>query len=174
MHSIQATSEWIFFVSSVCLHSQKKCLKKVYRHVKRRERKKINLYFFLSFQSLLINIIHIKMTKLTEWLTGLAVFFGVYWILVTKKVSNQFTEDFYFHIQISPVVIVLLLAVSQVKQSMIINFMKHYFNEQVYAITTVIYRTLTFNECKEAADELMKEIQEAKSDLKSKGFEFNS
>lgn len=54
------------------------------------------------------------MTKLTEWLTGLAVFFGIYWILVTRKVSNQFTEDFFFHIQISPIVAVLLLGVSWV------------------------------------------------------------
>lgn len=53
-----------------------------------------------------------EMTKLTEWLSGLVVFFGVYWILVTRKVSNQFTEDFFFHIQISPIVIVLLLGVS--------------------------------------------------------------
>lgn len=39
-------------------------------------------------------------------------------------------------------------------------------------MTTVLYRTLTFNECKEAAAELMDEIKEAKSDLKSKGFKF--
>jgi hypothetical protein len=84
----------------------------------------VNIYFFCHSANCLY--ILNKMTKLTEWLTGLAVFFGIYWILVTKKVSNQFTEDFYFHIQISPVIIVLLLGVRFnliiIKLSIITNF----------------------------------------------------
>lgn len=54
------------------------------------------------------------------------------------------------------------------------NESHHQFSDpQVYAVTTVLYRTLTFNECKEASEDLMKEIIEAKADLKSKGFKFN-
>lgn len=44
---------------------------------------------------------------------------------------------------------------------------------QVYAVVTVLYRTLTFNECKEAAEELQKEIQEARADLRTKGMKFD-
>ena len=51
----------------------------------------------------------------------------------------------------------------------------------VYAIVTfgllsaviVMYRVFTFNDCPEANQELMKQIEESKSDLKKKGFVFN-
>ncbi len=42
----------------------------------------------------------------------------------------------------------------------------------LYAAFVVIYRTLTFNDCPEAADELQKQIKEAKADLKKKGLKF--
>lgn len=40
---------------------------------------------------------------------------------------------------------------------------------QVYSVTVVLYRTLTFNNCEEAAKELLEQIKEAKKDLRSKG-----
>jgi dolichol-phosphate mannosyltransferase subunit 3 len=40
-------------------------------------------------------------------------------------------------------------------------------------VTTVLYRTLTFNECKEASDELQEEIKLARADLKTKGMKFD-
>lgn len=38
----------------------------------------------------------------------------------------------------------------------------------------VIYRTLTFNDCPEAAEELKKQISEARRDLESRGMKFES
>lgn len=43
---------------------------------------------------------------------------------------------------------------------------------KIYAVSTVLYRVFTFNDCKEAAEEIQKQILEAKKDLKSKGFKF--
>lgn len=53
-----------------------------------------------------------KMTKLAEWLTGLAVFFGIYAALVTKQIKHQFVDDYYFEIQIFPLICIVLLGVS--------------------------------------------------------------
>lgn len=43
---------------------------------------------------------------------------------------------------------------------------------QGYAVYTVLYRVFTFNDCPEAAEEIQKQIEEAKADLSSKGFKF--
>lgn len=40
------------------------------------------------------------------------------------------------------------------------------------ALTKVIYYSFRFNDCKEAADSLRKEIVEARTDLTRKGFNF--
>jgi dolichyl-phosphate mannosyltransferase polypeptide 3 len=40
-------------------------------------------------------------------------------------------------------------------------------------VTTVLYRTLTFNECTEAAEELQRQIKEARADLTKKGMKFD-
>lgn len=42
----------------------------------------------------------------------------------------------------------------------------------MYAVVTVLYRVFTFNDCPEAAEELQKQIDEAKADLSAKGFKF--
>lgn len=42
----------------------------------------------------------------------------------------------------------------------------------MYAGVTVLYRVFTFNDCPEAAEELQKQIDEAKADLSAKGFAF--
>ncbi|KAG5670560.1 hypothetical protein PVAND_000814 [Polypedilum vanderplanki] len=93
------------------------------------------------------------MTKLTEWLVALSVFFGIYLAIITKQFKHSFFEEHLFEIKILPLVLIFLLG--------------------IYAVTTVLYRTLTFNECKEAAEELQKEIIEAKKDLSSKGMKFD-
>uniref|UniRef100_A0A336MNV9 Dolichol-phosphate mannosyltransferase subunit 3 n=1 Tax=Culicoides sonorensis TaxID=179676 RepID=A0A336MNV9_CULSO len=92
------------------------------------------------------------MTKLLQWLLALSVFAGIYSAFVFKYVRNQFVDENEFLVQISPIILVGLFG--------------------VYSVTVVLYRTLTFNDCKEAADELQAQIQEAKKDLKSKGFKF--
>lgn len=40
---------------------------------------------------------------------------------------------------------------------------------KVYSGSTVLYRTFTFNDCPEAAKELLEEIDMARADLKRKG-----
>ncbi|XP_070498203.1 dolichol-phosphate mannosyltransferase subunit 3 [Chironomus tepperi] len=92
------------------------------------------------------------MTKLNEWVFGLSVFFGIYMALVTRRFKHEIIDENMFYIQILPIILVALLG--------------------IYAVTTVLYRTLTFNDCKEAADELQKEIVEAKKDLAKKGMKF--
>ena len=43
---------------------------------------------------------------------------------------------------------------------------------QCYSLISVGYQLMTFNDCKEAADEIKQEIQTARRDLASKGFKF--
>lgn len=43
---------------------------------------------------------------------------------------------------------------------------------QAYSAFTVLYRVFTFNDCPEAAEEIQKQIEEAKADLAAKGFKF--
>lgn len=40
---------------------------------------------------------------------------------------------------------------------------------QIYSVYTVLYRTFTFNDCPDAADEIQRQIKEAKEDLATKG-----
>lgn len=40
---------------------------------------------------------------------------------------------------------------------------------QIYSVFIVLYRTFTFNDCPEAADEIQRQIKEAKEDLAAKG-----
>ncbi|CRK95014.1 CLUMA_CG008500, isoform A [Clunio marinus] len=93
------------------------------------------------------------MTKLNELLIGLTIFFGIYGAITTRQIKHEVFEYFFFEIQILPIIMIIALG--------------------IYAVTTVLYRTLTFNDCKEAALELQTEIQEAKQDLKRKGFKFD-
>jgi dolichyl-phosphate mannosyltransferase polypeptide 3 len=39
-----------------------------------------------------------------------------------------------------------------------------------YSLAVIGYRVATFNDCTDAAEELRKQINEARADLKSKGF----
>ena len=43
----------------------------------------------------------------------------------------------------------------------------------VYSVVVILYRVATFNDCNEAAIELKQQIEEARKDLKSKGFKFD-
>lgn len=56
------------------------------------------------------------MTKLGEWLIGLAVFLAIYIALLTKQINSRIVDDYYFEIQILPIVLILLLGVSFVMQ----------------------------------------------------------
>lgn len=44
---------------------------------------------------------------------------------------------------------------------------------QIYSVFTILYRVFTFNDCAEAAEEIQRQIKEARADLQSKGFQFD-
>lgn len=39
----------------------------------------------------------------------------------------------------------------------------------IYALSTIAYNVMTFNDCPEAAEELEKQIKEAKAEMKKRG-----
>lgn len=94
------------------------------------------------------------MTKFLEWLTVFGSIFCVWAALITNKVETSLTKEYFNFILLSPLYFVVLFG--------------------VYAATVVLYRTLTFNNCKSAAIELRKEIEEAKLDLQNVGFKFKT
>ncbi|TGZ38571.1 hypothetical protein CRM22_011273 [Opisthorchis felineus] len=82
-------------------------------------------------------------------------------------------------------VISLVLAIWASKLVGVLNFRNSLFNRLfdflpvvllgIFALLStcvIIFRTLTFNDCPEASEELIRQIQEAKADLKKKGYSF--
>ncbi|XP_018565987.1 dolichol-phosphate mannosyltransferase subunit 3 [Anoplophora glabripennis] len=92
------------------------------------------------------------MTKLQEWLSALGIFFAIWFYLITSKTQSSFITENYSLILYSPLICLVLFG--------------------LYAATVVIYRTLTFNDCPEAAEELQREIIEAREELTRLGFKF--
>ncbi|XP_065937659.1 dolichol-phosphate mannosyltransferase subunit 3 [Magallana gigas] len=91
--------------------------------------------------------------KLFQWLLGAGLFIAVWLAFVLEKVDIQLTE-----IQRTLVLISPLLAVG------------------IFGLVSaviVLYRVSTFNDCKEAAEEIQQQIKEAKEDLSRKGFKFD-
>ncbi|XP_055616020.1 dolichol-phosphate mannosyltransferase subunit 3 [Toxorhynchites rutilus septentrionalis] len=93
------------------------------------------------------------MTKLMEWLMAAFAFFGVYFAIIARQVQHEVLDQYMFEIKLSPLVLIVLFG--------------------IYSATVVLYRTFTFNNCEEAAKELLEQIKEAKTDLRSKGMTFN-
>lgn len=89
------------------------------------------------------------MTKLLEWISVLSAFFAVWYSLVGGYVKHPLIDKNMTLIVVSPVVLLVLFG--------------------LYAVTIVLYRVLTFNNCEKAAKELQAEIVEAKNELKEKG-----
>lgn len=91
------------------------------------------------------------MTKLIEWLSAAFVLFTV-WATVLFGGVVRLDHEIRFHVWLSPVYFVIAFGLC--------------------ALVVVLYRTATFNDCPEAAAELKKQIQEARQDLRRKGFKF--
>lgn len=88
------------------------------------------------------------MTKLAEWLvTGITLVIVWYNVLIGKLPNFGLTQS---QILIAPLVIVGVIA--------------------CVVLLTLIQRVRSFRDCPEAAAELRKQIEEAKTDLKSQGF----
>ncbi|KAF2347594.1 Dolichol-phosphate mannosyltransferase subunit 3 [Trinorchestia longiramus] len=69
-----------------------------------------------------------------------------------NQFENGFTRDYYLHILVLPLLLVACFG--------------------LVSVAIIGYRVYSFNDCKEAAQELQLQIEEAKKDLVSKGFKF--
>ncbi|KAH8293051.1 hypothetical protein KR054_012263 [Drosophila jambulina] len=92
------------------------------------------------------------MTNLQRWLFYASLFAVPYLAIVLGTVQTQFTTKYFLHIQLLPLLLLVIFG--------------------IFSVWTVLYRTFTFNDCPEAAKELQAEILEARKDLISKGFKF--
>ena len=86
-----------------------------------------------------------------EWLSLLAVIVSTWAAVLTQNIGNL-AIDYPNATFLWPLGLVLLFG--------------------IYAVTVIVYRVATFNDCPEAAEELQRQIKEAKEDLKQKGLQF--
>ncbi|XP_067125993.1 dolichol-phosphate mannosyltransferase subunit 3 [Centruroides vittatus] len=91
------------------------------------------------------------MTKLFQWLIGLCLFVGI-WLPLIKRSTDIF-QAYQLHIWLIPVYCLALFGFA--------------------SLGIIIHRVYTFNDCPNAAAELKKEINEAREDLKKRGFMFD-
>lgn len=96
----------------------------------------------------------VKMTKLMEWLFSVSLFLSIWIALVTRQVQSRLLDEWMFIIKPLPFIVVLMFG--------------------VYSLSVILWRVYNFNNCEDAAKELQMEIQEAKDDLRKKGFVFDS
>lgn len=90
------------------------------------------------------------MTRFTESLIFLSCLLALWFRLLTMKDIQSYISM--IHIQLLPIYILIVFG--------------------IISAIIVLYRTLTFNGCPEAYEELKKEINDAKQDLEGKGFKF--
>lgn len=89
------------------------------------------------------------MTKLMQWLSVLALLLATWLYLLF---GEQVHPEHRIWVVFLPFFLGSMLAVT--------------------SLMVIVYRVVTFNNCQEAADQLQKEIEEARKDLISKGFKF--
>lgn len=94
------------------------------------------------------------MTKLAEWVTVSAMLLSPWVAVMTGQVSTPWVDSHFYHIMLLPVVFLGLFG--------------------VISIGIIAYRVAMFNECTAAHKELLGQIEDAKKDLKAKGFKFES
>ncbi|XP_037919813.1 dolichol-phosphate mannosyltransferase subunit 3 [Hermetia illucens] len=92
------------------------------------------------------------MTNLQRWLLYAGLFLVPYLSVVSGVIQSKFLTERMFQIIMLPFVLVALFG--------------------VHSLVTILYRVFTLSDCTEAAQELQKQIKEAREDLISKGFKF--
>ena len=92
------------------------------------------------------------MTQLLQWLGFISVFMAVWTALVTKSVPIEIPNNCMDVLYYLPIYLLMAFA--------------------CYSLAVVGYRVATFNDCEIAAEELKQEIEDARKDLKKKGFNF--
>ncbi|XP_033746734.1 dolichol-phosphate mannosyltransferase subunit 3-like [Pecten maximus] len=90
--------------------------------------------------------------KLFQWLFGVGSFLVVWLSLVLNYVETDFSKSYEDVILLLPLYLLIAFA--------------------CVSIAIIGYRVAIFNDCVEASEELQQQIEEAKEDLKKKGFKF--
>ena len=93
------------------------------------------------------------MTQLLQWLGGVGAFTALWTAFVTKWISVDIPDNCMEVMYYLPIYLLMSFA--------------------CYSLAAVGYRVATFNDCKQAAEELKHEIEDARKDLKRKGFTFS-
>jgi len=91
------------------------------------------------------------MTKLAEWLTALVLLLSLWWATSNGKVAPEWSARNPIVATWWPLAALFLFG--------------------LYCLATIVYRVATFNDCPEAAEELKRDIAEARKELKAKGVE---
>ena len=91
------------------------------------------------------------MTKLMEWLTAIVLILAVWFSVITQNIGNL-AIDYPNLTFLWPLVLLVFFG--------------------IYSVLVICYRVVTFNDCPEAAEELQKQIVEAKEDLKKRGLKY--
>ncbi|KAL8610238.1 hypothetical protein ACOMHN_038933 [Nucella lapillus] len=90
--------------------------------------------------------------KLFQWLAGIAVFMSVWSAIVFKLVPHQLSSNSLDIVSVMPLYLLISFA--------------------CYSLAMVGYRVATFNDCAAASEQLKTQVEEAKADLKRKGYKF--
>lgn len=91
------------------------------------------------------------MTKFMEWLFGVSAIIVLWLGLLTEKIPNTLVQENYQLVLISPIFLVGAFG--------------------IYSIVVILWRVYNFNDCEDAAEELKRQIVEAKEDLRNKGMD---
>ena len=97
------------------------------------------------------------MTKLMEWLAGLAIILGLWMAILIERMNSANTDNVW---NVKPNAYVVILW----PLGCLAAF-------GIYSVMVIAKRVYDFNDCVEAADELRQQIIEAKADLKLKGLD---
>lgn len=92
------------------------------------------------------------MTRFTQAASMALVCFAVWLRLLTWPDVIQ--SNYYFHVQYLPIYVLLVFGLT--------------------SVAIILYRVATFNNCIEANNELMEQIQQAKAELANLGFQFKT
>jgi len=95
------------------------------------------------------------MTKLSQWLAVLITFFAVWVILLADQLpSISLSASSKEVLWLLPIYLLIAFA--------------------CYSLAVIGYRVAMFNDCTEAADEIHRQIDEARKELTTKGFKFSN
>ncbi|XP_076448360.1 dolichol-phosphate mannosyltransferase subunit 3-like [Babylonia areolata] len=90
--------------------------------------------------------------KLFQWLAGIAVFMSVWSAIVFQLVPVPLSPSWHDVVTVLPLYLLISFA--------------------CYSLAVVGYRVATFNDCVAASEQLKEQVEEAKEDLKRRGYKY--